>query len=77
MFYVGGIGIFHINEQLAWQLTTGPAALKAFFIAGAIVHRAHLRRHHLLRPESGTLNIYTSRTGLIVEFAFIADQSAG
>lgn len=77
MFFVGGIGIFHIKEQLARQLTAFTAALETFFIAGAIIHRAHLRRHHLLCPESRTFYTNAPGTGAVIKFTLIANQSTG
>jgi hypothetical protein len=71
MLFIGDVGIFHIKEQLTWQLTAISAVFESLLVHRTVVHRANLGRHHFLSPECGAFNIYTSCTALVEEFAFI------
>ena len=77
MLFVGGIGVFHLQEGGTGQLGTAAAVVIPSLVDSAVVEGTDLVGHHLHRPEGGALYVVATGAGGVEVFTFIAFETAG
>ena len=77
MLFIGGGRVFHLKEGGAGQFGAVSAVVISALVHRTVVQRTYFRRHHLNGPEGGAFDVAATGACFVVEFAFIAFESAG